>query len=144
MAGGTVAGYWEAMSQENVDLVREMYVAFHGGDAARALSFFDESVAVDASARVDGGMGRGRDALSRVIGQWLAGFDEWSEEIEELHDAGDQVCVVALQRGRGRDSGIGTQTRYAILYEVRGGAITRMTLYSQPAEALRAAGLQRS
>ena len=33
---------------------------------------------------------------------------------------------------------------YALLYEVRGGAISRMTLYGQPAEARRAAGLEPS
>jgi ketosteroid isomerase-like protein len=129
------------MSQENVDLIREMYAAFHGSDADRALAYFDEKVVVDATARVDGGIGHSRDELRRIIGQWLAAFDEWREEIEEIHDLGDQVCVVALQGGRARGSGIETQTRYAIMYEVRGKAITRMTLYRQPAEALRAAGL---
>jgi ketosteroid isomerase-like protein len=128
------------MSQ-NVHLVREMYMAFHGGDPGRALSYFDENVVVDATARVDGGTGHGRDELSRIIGQWLAAFDEWHEEIEEIRDLGDQVYVVAVQGGRGKDSGIETQTRYAVLYEVRDKAIIRMTLYRQPAEALQAAGL---
>ena len=41
-----------------------------------------------------------------------------------------------------RTSGIETQTRYAIIYEVRDHAITRMTLYREPAEALEAAGLR--
>ena len=124
------------MSQENVGLIREMYVSFHGGDADRALSFFDEDVVVDATARVDGGMGHGRDELSRIIGQWLATFDGWHEEIEEMRDLGDQVYVVALQGGRGKDSGLETQTRYAIMYEVCGRAITRMTLYREPARRL--------
>jgi ketosteroid isomerase-like protein len=130
------------MSQENVDLVGEMYAAFHGGDAARALSYFDDDVVVDATARVDAGMGRGRDELSRIIGQWLATFDDWREEIEEIRDLGDRVYVLALQGGRGKDSGIEAESRYAVLYEVRDRAITRMTLYREPAEALRAAGAE--
>ena len=60
------------MSQENIDLIREMYVAFHGGDAVGALTYFHEDVVVDATARVDGGTGHGRGDLSRIIGQWLA------------------------------------------------------------------------
>jgi ketosteroid isomerase-like protein len=127
------------MSQQNVELIEEMYTAFHGGDPDRALSYFGDDVVVDATARLDGGVGHGRDELARIIGQWLGTFDEWREEIEQLHDLGDQVCAVALQRGRGRHSGIETQTRYAVLYEVRDKAITRMTLYGDPAEALRAA-----
>ena len=88
------------MSLENVDLIKEMYVAFHGGDAGRALSYFDEDVVVDATVRVDGGIGHGREELSRIIGQWVAMFDGWHEEIEEMRDLGDRVCVVARQGGR--------------------------------------------
>jgi ketosteroid isomerase-like protein len=110
------------MSQENVDVVRAMYAAFHGGDVERALSHFDGDVVVDATVRVDAGMGRGRDELSRIIGQWLATFDNWHEEIEEMRDLGDLVYVVALQGGRGKDSGIETQTRYAVIYDVRDGS----------------------
>ena len=91
------------MSQENVDLIREMYLAFHGGDAARALSYFSEDVVVDATARIDGGIGNGREELSRIIGQWLATFDDWHEHIEQIRDLGNQVYVVAVQRGRGKD-----------------------------------------
>ena len=57
------ARYCESMSLENVDLIKEMYVAFHGGDAGRALSYFDEDVVVDATVRVDGGIGHGREEL---------------------------------------------------------------------------------
>jgi ketosteroid isomerase-like protein len=137
-----VSRYSEPVPQENIDLISEMYLAFHGGDAERALSYFDEGVVVDATARVDGGMGRGRDALSRIIGQWLGMFDEWREEIEEMRDFGDRVCVVAVQSGRGKDSGLETQARYAVVYEVRDTAITRMTLYRDPAQGLEGAGLQ--
>ena len=120
------------MSRKDIDLIKEMYVAFHGGDVDRALSYFDQDVVVDARARIDGGIGHGRDDLSRIIGQWLSTFDEWREEIEQIRDLGDRVCVVALQGGRGKDSGIETQTRYAIIYEVHGDAITRMTRIATP------------
>ena len=56
-------------------------------------------------------------------------------------DLGSQVCVVSTQHGRGKGSGIETQYRYAVLYEVRGQQITRMTLYPGRAEALEAVGL---
>jgi ketosteroid isomerase-like protein len=130
------------MSQESVDLIARMYEAFHAGDAERAVAYFSDDVAVDATARVDGGTGRGREELGRIIGQWVGSFDEWSEEIEAIHDAGDRICVVAVQRGRAKDSGIEAETRYAVLYEIGGGAITRMKLYGDPAQALRDAGAE--
>ena len=119
-----------------------MYSAFHGGDFERALSYFHEDVAVDATARVDGGTGRGRGELGRIIGQWLAMFDDWHEEIEEITDSSDQVGVVAVQSGRGRETGIETRSRYSVLYEVRDGAITAMKLYVDPDEAREHAGLE--
>jgi ketosteroid isomerase-like protein len=129
------------MSHQNVQVVRRMYEAFHSGDAEGALSHFHPDVVVDATMRVDAGIGHGRDELYAIVGPWLAAFDEWREEIEEMRDLGSQVCVVSTQHGRGKDSGIETETRYAVLYEVHGSQITRMTLYPGPAEALAAVGL---
>jgi ketosteroid isomerase-like protein len=131
------------MSQENLDLISKMYLAFQGGDLERALPYFDEDVVV-AAPLPDEGTGRGRDALLRIIGQWLDGFDDWREEIEQMRDCDDRVCIVAVQSGRGKDSGVETQARYAVVYEVHGAAITRMTLYRDPAEGLEAAGLKPS
>ncbi len=119
-----------------------MYEAFHGWEVAGALLQFDPEVAVDVSRRIDGEVGRGHEDLTRIIADWLGAFEEWREEIEEIRDLGDQVYVVATQRGRGKGSGLDIETRYAVLYGVQGGKITRMTLYGDPAEALEAVGLR--
>jgi ketosteroid isomerase-like protein len=129
------------MSEENVEIVRRMYEAFHRGDADGALAHFDPEVVVDASRRVDGGIGHGREELSKIIIRWVGTFNEWREEIEEMRDLGNLVYVVATQRGRGKGSGVEVENRYALLYELRGDKITRMTVYQEPAQALEAAGL---
>ena len=130
------------MSQENVKTVRRMYEAFYGGDAEGALAYFDSEVEVDASARVDGGIVHGRHELSALIAGWLGAWDDWREEIETVRDVGTRVLVAAVQRGRSKGSGIEVETRYAVLYEVHGDKITRMTIYSKPEEALEAVGLR--
>jgi ketosteroid isomerase-like protein len=129
------------MSEENVELVRRMYRAFHGGDAEGAMAHFDPEVVVDASARPDGGVAQGHEGLATIIGGWVEAFDGWNEEIEEMRDLGSSVYVVATQRGRGKESGVDVEARYALLYVVRAAKITRVTLYRAPADALRAAGL---
>jgi len=58
-----------------------------------------------------------------------------------MRDLGSHVVVVSTQRGRAKRSGIEVETRYAVLYEIRGDTITRMVLHTEPAEALEAAGL---
>jgi ketosteroid isomerase-like protein len=91
------------MSEENVEVVRGMYDAFHSGDADGALAHFDPNVVVDASrARPDGGRGRGREQLNVIVTAWMGTWEEWREEIEEMHDLGSQVLVLSVQHGRGQ------------------------------------------
>jgi ketosteroid isomerase-like protein len=129
------------MSRENVEIIGRMYEAFHGGDFDGALAYFDPEVEVDASMRVDEGVGHGRDAVYAMVARWVGAWDEWREEIEEMRDLGSHVLVASTQHGRAKRSGIDVETRYAVLYEIRGDKITRMTLYSEVAEAIEAAGL---
>ena len=128
------------MAQGNVEVVRRMYEAFHGGDAEGALAHFHPDVVVDATRRVDAGIGHGREELGAIIGRWIGAFEGWHEEIDEIRDLGGVVYVEATQGGRGRVSGIETTTSYAVLSEVRGEQITRMTMYPEPADALEDAG----
>jgi hypothetical protein len=105
------------MSQENVEVVRRMCDAFHSGDAEGALAHFDPDVLVDATMRVDAGIGHGREVLYAIVARWLGAFDEWREEIEQMRDLGSQVCVVSIQHGRGRGSG--SKRRPATPYSMR-------------------------
>jgi ketosteroid isomerase-like protein len=130
------------MAHENVGLIQRMYEAFYRGDTEGALAYFDPDVEVDASIRVDEGIGHGRDAVYAMVARWVGAWDEWREEIEEIRDLGGKVLVVSTQRGRAKGSGIEVETRYAVLYELHGATITRMALYSEPEKALEAARLR--
>jgi ketosteroid isomerase-like protein len=130
------------MSQENVEVVRRMYEARDGGDAERVLACFDPDVVLDARVRMDSGIVHGREAMARVIGEWVAAFDGWSEEIHEISDLGSWVYVVATQRGRAKGSGIEVEGRYALLYEVEDGEISRIAMFDDEAAALAAAADQ--
>ena len=59
-----------------------------------------------------------------------------------MRDLGSQVLVLSVQHGRGKGSGVEVEARYALLYDVHGGKITRLARYGEPAEALEAAGLR--
>ena len=130
------------MSQENVEVVRRMYEARDGGDAESVLACFDPEVVLDARVRMDSGIVHGREEMGRVIGEWVGAFDDWREEIHEIRDLGSHVYVVATQRGHAKGSGIEVESRYALLYQVEGGQITRMALFDDEAGALAAAAAQ--
>jgi ketosteroid isomerase-like protein len=130
------------MSEENVEVVRQMYDAFYSGEFEGALGHFDQDVVVDASkGRPDIGIGHGREQVRRFVTTWLGTWDEFREEIEEMRDLGSRVLVLSVQHGRGRGSGVEVEAHLAFLYDVQGGKITRMAVYREPAEALEAAGL---
>jgi ketosteroid isomerase-like protein len=129
------------MSQENVEVVRRMYEAYHGGDADGALSYFTPDVVSDHSRRAGGNVAHGREELRQQVIEWVSNFEGHHEEIEEIRDLGDLVCVIAIQRGRGRGSGAAVEQRYALLYELKGGKITHFTAFSTPAEAFESAEL---
>ncbi len=76
-----------------------------------------------------------------MVARWVAAWDEWREEIDEIRDLGSQVLLASTQPGRAKGGGIEVESRCAVLYEIRGDKITRMSLYSEVAEALEAAGL---
>ena len=129
------------MSEENVEIVRRMYDAYYAGDAEGALSYFAPDVVTDFSRRLDGRVGHGHEELQAMLIEWVGTFEGYSEQIEEIRDLGSLVCVVAVQRGRGKGSGVDVENRYALLYEIQGDKITRFTGYLTLDAALEAAGL---
>ena len=122
------------MSAENVELVERMLDLFHRGDVEGVFACYSPDVVVDASRRPDGATGRGHKDLGRIVGEWVGAFDEWTEEIHEIRDLGDEVLVLATQRGRGKGSGVPVEARYVTVFAVRDGKIVSFTLYPDTAE----------
>jgi ketosteroid isomerase-like protein len=100
---------------------------------------FHPDVVLDARPRMDSVVVQGREEAGRVIGEWVGAFDNWREEIHEIRDLGRHVYVVATQRGRAKASGMEIEARYALLYQVEGSRITRVTLFATEDDALAAA-----
>ncbi len=98
-------------------------------------------VAADFSIRGDTGPTEGREALRETVAAWVTTWDDYSEQVEEIRDFGDTVCVIATQRGRGKGSGVEIENRWGQLYTVEDGLITSIAMYENPARALEAAGL---
>lgn len=128
------------MTNANEAVVRSMYEARDRGDVEALLAHYSEDVVTDVTdGRVDAEVVHGREAMVALIGEWIAAFDDWREDIESVQAFGDQVCVAAIQYGVARETGAAVETRYGLVYEVRDGAIKRMTLYRGHDDALRAA-----
>ena len=129
------------MSQENVEIVREMWGAFLGDDPTSGLSFCHPDIEWDGTNLPDGQVARGHEAIVEHLMRWAEMWDEWRMEPERLIDVGgDQVILVFREIGRS-ESGLKVDERHAELYAVRQGKVVYRKGFSDPADALEAVGL---
>ena len=83
----------------------------------------------------------GLEAMSSFVLNWLESWDELTLAAERIIEAGDQVVVFAVWRGRGKTSGVATEWRFAGVWTMREGKVVSSVAYTDPTEALEAAGL---
>jgi ketosteroid isomerase-like protein len=130
------------MSQEDVEIVRAAFEAWNRGDLDALLALWgEEAEFYPLRAQLEGRPYRGHEGLRRFVAE-LA--DEWGEvrfEIDELRDAGGQVVGSGRFRARGRTSGLDLDVPVGLIGAVRNERIVYGRMFSDPANALEAAGL---
>src|SRR5271154_3719252 len=86
-------------SQANVEIVRSAYEQF-----LAAGQFVDDNVTPDFAWDMSNFHGwpeqqvyDGTEGAETFLGEWLAAWDDWELQVEELHGAGDRVLAVLRQ-----------------------------------------------
>jgi ketosteroid isomerase-like protein len=131
------------MPHGNVEIALAAVDAWNGGDREAWMALWDEeAVFYPLRAQLEGEAYRGHEGLER----FLTGLtEEWEGvrfEIDETRAAGDQVVVgIGRFQARGRASGVDLNVPLGVLTRVRSGKIVYTRLFSDPADALQAAGL---
>jgi ketosteroid isomerase-like protein len=132
------------MSQENVEIVRDLLEAFRRRDHERAFDFYDPDIVWEDLSGLDtGGVFHGHEGVRTYWRQWLSAWRDLQFEIQDLRDGGDEiVALIHKQRQWGRHSGIETEMPpYGIVFTIRNGKVVRWRLYLNQISALEAAGL---
>ena len=89
----------------------------------------------------DGRIARRHEAIVEHAKRWAEMWDDWKLEPERFIDAGgDEVVVVFREAGRSK-TGLQMDERHAELYAVRDGKVVYRKGFSNPDEALKAAGI---
>lgn len=83
----------------------------------------------------------GIDGARAFLGAWTEGWDDWRLELESLREADEKVVALMRQSGRSKTTGLPVEMTFAMVWTVRDGKQAHMTMYAEPAEALRAVGL---
>jgi ketosteroid isomerase-like protein len=134
-----------AMSQENVEIVRDAAAAFNRGDLDAWFEYLADDIDYRAveGALDDRGPMHGKDAVRTHFQDWLDTFDDLRAEPLELIDAADEQVVTVLRfGGRAKLSGVETDLTFAVAYTIRDGKIARGREYWTKEQALEAAGLR--
>lgn len=131
------------MSQENIDIVRRSLDAYSRRDVETLRAVTDPDVELDWSAShgFQARVYKGFDTALGFYSEYFEVFDKIAFDVERITAVGDRVVVSNVARQRGRD-GIEVTARSALVFTVRDARITRICLYQELDEALRAVGLE--
>ena len=130
------------MSQENVEIVRQAIVAYGRRDLDALRLFAHPNAELDWSASSSSlaRIYRGFDDAVHFYREYYEIFESTVVEPEEFIETGDLVIVPNTAYQRGRD-GITTSARSTLVFAVHNQRITRICLYQETGEALKAVGL---
>ncbi|HEY8770169.1 MAG TPA: nuclear transport factor 2 family protein [Thermoleophilaceae bacterium] len=87
---------------------------------------------------------RGHEGMARYMASVYEAFEDYRPEVEEILDLDDErVLTLAVEHGRGRESGADVQAnKTAHLWTLRDGKATQLDLYLERARALEAVELR--
>jgi ketosteroid isomerase-like protein len=132
------------MSQENVEIVRQVYDLWNRGDIAAATEMFDPAVVWHGYTHLpDSGRRDGVDEVRRWVTDFAEAWGEIRVTTERLVDV-DEDSVLALVRmsGRGRDSGVAVSSGLdGHVWTIRARKVVAVRMYQGVHEALEAVGL---
>ena len=136
------AGYWRAMSQENVEVVRRVYEAWNAGDMTALRDLCDPDVVMHhPEGWPEPGPSVGREAVMR---QWEQIRDAWTgdtlEPLMGFIDAADRVVVRDAWRGTGQ--GPDADMEFSRVFTLRERKIIGVDIFWDHAEALEAVRLR--
>jgi ketosteroid isomerase-like protein len=133
------------MSRTNVEIVAQFFADF--GTNEDELS---DDVASDfvwdmsnAAGWPEAPVYHGRAGFSEFFNTWAGAFDEWGQDLELVEGVADgRVVAVARQRGRMKGSDSWAESRYGVVYTVKGGLLRQAEVYMPAEDALAAVGLR--
>jgi len=131
------------MSQENVEIVREVLEAQRRQDWQAFRNLYDPDIAWEDASGLWGDWGNrcGFADVQDAFMTWFEAFEHASFELEDVVDVGDDVVTFIRISGRGRESGLVVDQRIPTVWTLRDRRVVRVRGYRDEAEALEAAGL---
>jgi ketosteroid isomerase-like protein len=131
------------MSQANVEIAERGIDAFNRRDveALAEVTALDFEWFPALPGAVEGDGYRGIQGIETYLGEIRETWEALQVLADEYRDLDDRVLALGRTEGRGRGSGIQVDAPLAMVFDFRGGKISRVLTYLDRSEALLAAGL---
>jgi ketosteroid isomerase-like protein len=132
------------MSHETVEFLRQGYEALQRGDLETFEALSRERLDPEFAFHHvwDGRVFRGFEGTMEWIADTRETWDDYSQELTEIIDLGDDVVVVVRLSTRGGGSGVPVAQELAVVWTFEGDRAVRARSFTSRAEALEAAGLR--
>jgi ketosteroid isomerase-like protein len=123
-------------------IARAAFDAWNRGDHDAVLRVWDEGAEFyPLRAQLERRAYRGRDGLRRFFVELAEEWQEVRFEIDEIRDTGGQIVGLGRFQARGKGSGVEIDVPLGMVGVVRDKKVVYSRFFTDPAEALGAAGL---
>lgn len=126
------------MTASNLELVRQGFDAMRAGDPEALTPFIhpDFEVTTPPQLAAEPDTYRGHEGVRRYFESFYEAMDQIGFEAEEFIPVGELVVVRSVLRTRGRATGIETEQRVALVYELKDDKAYRLSVHATLDEAL--------
>jgi ketosteroid isomerase-like protein len=132
------------MSKQDVEIIRGTLDAFNRGDWDRWLAMCHEDAELySLRAQLEGHPYRGPEGMRRFVADLQEQWDYVRLEAPEIRDAGEWIVILGDFKARGSASGVELDFPVGVVFATLEGKLRYGRFYSDPAEALDAAGLSK-
>jgi ketosteroid isomerase-like protein len=132
------------MPQSNVERLRAGYEALDRGDLTAVQEFIHPQAEMHDRPEIpDASTFIGWEGIVLSIQASEETFDDFHFRPERFIENGDKIVVILTMTGTGRASGIPVEERIAHLWTVKDGVGVKLQAFTDPGDALEAAGLPR-
>lgn len=130
------------MAQENLQIVLGAFDAYLRGDEQGMIAFASpEIVVTQFPDQLDVRDFHGHEGLRQVMDEWVGTWEDWTIEPLSASEEDKFVFVTAVQRGRGKGSGVPMESFVTFAFRVSDGLVVRWQMFHSEQEARAAAGL---
>jgi ketosteroid isomerase-like protein len=131
------------MSTENVEIVRRLVEAFNARDLEAMFAVLHPQAALHPlRAQLEGKAYVGHEGLRELLADFDQDWEYVQMDPEDFRGADDRVVVLGRLRARARTSGMDLDVPMGFVWTLREGLVVHGRTFSDPADAIRAAGLE--